>query len=237
MSLIARLGGAALAATFLATPAFADIDPQGRKVLDEMAAFYATLDGVSYASKTTISMDAMPMPMTQQVTVAVARPNMIATRSDNPMMGGANVTSDGRTMLIEMPAMRMYQMGDAPKDMENLGDVEMLLSGDLGTMLGVQMLRGGVGDLMFEDIDDLAYEGVVDRDGTKAHHLRIGAMEMGQAMNLDVWIAEGDRPWLVGMKPELPAEATMGLDGQPMNIDMQVTFAVWKGERPSAQRM
>ena len=236
MSLTARFGGAALVAVCLASPAFADVDPEGRKVLDQMAAYYAQLDGVSYASKTTISMDAMPMPMTQQVTVAVARPNMIATRSDNPMMGGANVTSDGTTMLIEMPAMRIYQMGDAPKDMQNLGDVEMLMSGDLGTMLGVQMLRGGVGDLMFEDIDDLAYEGVVERDGMKAHHLRISAMEMGQSMNLDVWIADGDRPWLMGLKPELPAEATMGPDGQPMNIDMLVTFADWKGERPAASR-
>ncbi|HAW96668.1 MAG TPA: hypothetical protein DCX60_10360, partial [Phycisphaerales bacterium] len=66
----------------------ARIQPEAKKALERMAAFYKKMDTATVNATMKIEAEGLPQAMRQEAMTAIQRPNKFLSISQSPMMGG-----------------------------------------------------------------------------------------------------------------------------------------------------
>ena len=78
------------------------VQPEAKKLLERMAAFYKKMDMATVNATLKIEAEGLPQAMRQEAMTAIKRPNKFVSLSNSPMMGGFDASSDGEKMIIAM---------------------------------------------------------------------------------------------------------------------------------------
>ena len=229
------------------------IDPAAMEHITRMGKFYQSLEGGSFTSLMKIEAPDMPFPMSQGTAVSVVKPNMFLSKSKDAMMGGIDAVSDGKELIVAMPTFKIFQEGKTPKnfadmvsvsgevsDPENFdeNDISMTLAQDPGLMIGLMLFGDSPTKNMLKDIQTLTIEGEEKIDGQDAVRIKAtsGDSLLNPAANATLWIAKGEQPWLLGVKPDLEAMIGDDMDGDAMAMSLKITllFEDWSTKKPAA---
>lgn len=227
------------------------VQPEAKKLLEKMAAFYKKLDMATVNAALKIEAEGMPQPMRQEATTAIKRPNKFVSISQSPMMGGFDASSDGEVMVVAMEMANAYTESKSPASFNELLAMDgmdsqnsmMLVSQDPTLMVALSLFSDSLIDSLLKQVDSLVVIGEEKFNGVDTIRL-LSKTAMGRdefspnqafASNADIWILKGDSPWLVGLRPDLQAfmseeEAEMG---SPMgNMTMTLEFSKWANKAP-----
>ena len=94
------------------------VQPEAKKLLERMAAFYKKMDMATVNATLKIEAEGLPQAMRQEAMTAIKRPNKFVSLSNSPMMGGFDASSDGENMIVAMPmanAAMLFIMPASPK--------------------------------------------------------------------------------------------------------------------------
>ncbi len=229
----------------------ARIQPEAKKALERMAAFYKKMDTATVNATMKIEAEGLPQAMRQEAMTAIQRPNKFLSISQSPMMGGFDASCDGETMIVAMSMADAYSESESPKDFDQLLSMDgvelessmMLVSQDPSLMVALSLFSDSLIESLLSQVDSLEYVGEETFNGIDTIRL-LSKTAMGNAdftpnevfaSNADIWIQKGDSPWLIGLRPDLTAfmseeEAEMG---SPMgNMTMTIEFAKWANDAP-----
>mgnify|MGYP001197409219 CR=1 FL=1 len=228
------------------------VQPEAKKLLERMAAFYKKMEMATVEATLKIEAEGLPQAMRQEAMTAIKRPNKFVSLSKSPMMGGFDASSDGEKMIIAMAMANAYSEISSPKNFNQLLSMEgaeqqnsmMLVSQDPSLMVALSLFSDSLIDSLLKQVDSLEYVGEEKFNGVETIRL-LSKTAMGNdefsspnqvfASNADIWILKGESPWLVGLRPDLTAfmteeEAQMGA---PMgNMTMTIEYAKWAEAAP-----
>ena len=227
------------------------VQPEAKKLLERMAAFYKKMDMATVNATLKIEAEGLPQAMRQEAMTAIKRPNKFVSLSNSPMMGGFDASSDGEKMIIAMAMANAYSETTSPKDFNQLLSMEgaeqqssmMLVSQDPSLMVALSLFSDSLIDSLLKQVDSLEYVGEEKFNGLDTIRLlsktAMGSDEFSPnqvfASNADIWILKGESPWLIGLRPDLKAfmteeEAQMGA---PMgNMTMTIEYSKWAKAAP-----
>ena len=222
-------------------------EAKARALLDQLTAFYRSLETLSVRSETMTSAKAEGQPdgMTQTIkqTLKLKRPNRFA------------LVSEGKGILFSTPSAYLKDAvatlkldGQGWIRAEGVPSIEaMLRSPDLGydkvasgnILFDQNLTLSFLNKLLFKaigqgwenDLAGLRYVGEDTVGKFKAHHLVL-ATETRQfgdpaKMNLNVWIQQGEKPFLLKLEPDM-SELFPQQEGQPkMTLKMIGTWSEW----------
>ncbi|MCH2146049.1 MAG: redoxin domain-containing protein [Phycisphaerales bacterium] len=238
----ALIAGSLAAATtfntaFAQEGAATDIQPEARALMEKMVDFYKKVDAATFTSTMSMSAPQLPMPMEQSSAITLARPNMFKVVSEDSMLGGLDAASDGKIMMAGMPMFKIYQAGPAPKSFDSITDgmsadgtvdeLTMALGQDPGLAFGLMLMSTNPLEKMLKDVNSVTLGGDDTFEGKEATVIKFRSPvdAMAPMANLDIWIAKGDSPWLLGIKPDLEG---MGDDMMMGDMEMKIAFRDWK---------
>ena len=214
-----------------------------------MGEFYRSIDGASFNSSLKVDGPDMPFPMKQTSEIIIAKPDKFLAKSTDAMMGGVDAASNGTQMSVALPMFKIYQETTPPSSFDKFvpeDEQEMMamdsamlpLAQDPGLLTSLTLFGSNPTQQMLNDVDSITMVGKDRIEGIDAVRIRIVSksdMPSSPAENADIWIAQGDEPWLLAVKPDL--EAMMA--GDPMGAgDMEITllFEKWKRGAPADTR-
>jgi peroxiredoxin len=219
------------------------MQPGATALMQKMIDFYKTVDGAEFTSVMSMSAPQIPMPMEQKAKVTLVRPNRFMVESEDSMMGmGAmDASSNGEMLLVGVPMFKMYQQGKSPKNFDAViaglnGDMTpdaadseelyMTLGQDPGLAFGMMLMSSDPMKSMLKEVETMTLVGDAEFEGKKANliEFRTGDESMDNAMgNIDLYIASGDRPWLLGIRPDLSGASDPMMQG----LEMKIIFRDW----------
>ncbi|WP_437186868.1 redoxin family protein [Planctomicrobium sp. SH668] len=133
---------------------------------------------------------------------------------------GVEFISDGLSLTIYRPTTNGYLVATVPDRQSELPRVEAD-----GSPLAALQIAILAGDETFEEVaaalDQFEDLGVVDLNGKKAHHLRMGVM----GREWELWIAEGDEPLPLKWSADLTSFAEISGGNK---TTMTMNFVDWK---------
>ncbi|QNN21395.1 DUF2092 domain-containing protein [Planctomycetales bacterium ZRK34] len=197
------------------------IDPQADKVLHAMSDYYKAMDSMALlgGAKLVRSIPNQTQNLNTQFKFAMKRPNHFMMK---PIGADADrwstIVNDGEHLTIYVGPINKYTVSDAPKTLDDT--INHQLVGMLSSMIGRV-----VGSLMTSDpytaltkpAEQADYLGKQPVDGVDCHHLRLGD---GQS-SWEFWIAAGDEPQLLQVRPDMSAIAKRAHDaGQNIKLEM-----------------
>ena len=235
-----------------ATPETQDesrIQPEARKLLEKMAAFYKRMDMATVNSTMKIEAEGLPQAMRQESTTAIKRPNKFVSISKSPMMGGFDSSSDGLNMIVAMPMANAYTESEAPPSFNTLLSMEgaeqqsamMLISQDPTLMVSLSLFSDSLIEALLTQVDTMKVVGEEKFHGVDAIKLvsstALGADSFSPdqvfASNAEIWIMKGESPWLIGLRPDLSPYAMEEDAGSPMaNMTMTIEYSKWSEAAP-----
>lgn len=206
----------------------AAVAPEARRVLEAFAAYLKGLDTfrVGLRSRTRIQAEGLKQEMEVAYQLAVARPDKLALRRTAGLKSGT-VVSDGKKLYSYLPVAQKFIVQEAPKTLAGIGDASeiwpMISAQTLG---GLNLLDILVADdplpLVTEKAQRVEYLGTEAVDGVPCDHLRVSQEEL----DWQVWIAQGERPLLRRVMPDLEKALKAGA-GEMMPLDdMQMSMTL-----------
>jgi peroxiredoxin len=210
------------------------IDPKAEEVLRASADFYRGLKSFKVDLDSTLRMETPDEKneMAAKYTLAIDRPARLAIRLLSGEMG-ATIVSNGKELFTSVPALKKYVIEDAPKSVDDvlgsgLHQATHLTHGSVFTGFG--MLFRSPGNLM-QGIDDARLLDSVEVDGQRAHHVRVS---LQKKVSWDLWIAAGDKPLLLRLKPDLAKALAASAARLPPGLKMELVanFTNWKVDPP-----
>ena len=218
------------------------IQPEARALMQKMTDFYKTLKSTQFSSTMTMNSPQFPMPMEQTSSIKLERPNKFVILSEASMMGGMDAASNGSEMSIGIPIFKIFTTTQAPKSFDAMvkamdpeefnpdaeqPDTATMLSQDPGLSFGLMLFSSNALEKMMADAADVSIVGDEEFGGVSATMLRFRSddeMMADPMANVDIWISKGDKPWILGIRPDL---SNMGGDPMMADMEMQITFKGW----------
>ena len=222
--------------TCLVLPVMADdakTDAQSNLLIERVSAFYKTLPGATFNSVTHVASNDMPAPMIQTAQVAIGKPNKFSLRGAD-QMSGTDVVSNGTSMMAAASDFEIYSESPAPKtfaeiaEQANSGEGVFILSDPIIPMVfnlftddpkttftaGVTNMSPAPG----KEFDGIETDGVMFEIQNEA---------MGE-IKMTAYFAQGDKPWLVAVIPDLSELQTPGMPSVEVTLKMED----WKAGEP-----
>lgn len=246
--IITAAGLCAAASTVMAQDA---ISPQARETLDQVAAFYRGLEGLSASSKMTMDESGLGENETSDMScrLQLQRPNRFSIVYEDNEGGGLILTSNGDEAMTWMEMNDLYYTGDAPSNfMESVLEMQDVMddgeSGiDAAMMLPhapimMLMTEGGVEDLL-QNAVGLKFVGPEMLGEQSVDHIIIET----PGVDVDMWFASGEQRWLLKSVPDMSKmfkemmeemaqfgdleEMGIDLDDMP-KMEISIKFEDWK---------
>jgi thiol-disulfide isomerase/thioredoxin len=182
--------------------------------------FLQSLPALRLSAKGTMVMPELPAELEGQIdfgdielpTVALdlvlALPNRFALRSDGEGLGKVTVVSDGKQMLRSIGEFELHTLGPAPKDLLTMLG-EKAGSMDAPGAANLRVLLAPVGSKRsLLDAKQVELLGVAKVGERTAHHLAV----RDEGIACELWIQQGDEPFVLRHKPVAPKLKMMALD-------------------------
>src|SRR5579862_3519534 len=160
-----------------------------------MSAFYRGLKSFEVRSEqeTHIEAQGRNQTMTVKSNVVFERPNRLAIRSADGMMG-LTIVSDGKTLYTVVGMLKRYTKQNAPQSLGELADNPIFGAGMGGPRnLLFPLLTDDPYKAFVEGVDESQDLGAADVDGKPARHLRF----IQQQFDWEAWIGSGEQPFLL----------------------------------------
>ncbi|MEE2680741.1 MAG: redoxin domain-containing protein [Planctomycetota bacterium] len=214
-----------------------EVSTEARQLIERMNTFYTSLTAARLQVSMTFTDEMMPGGMTQTSRVAVGRPNLLRTVSADPG-GGLDAACDGKELTIAMTPFQMFTTTTAPQDFSRLfsgnmeGDQDTPggeLAQDPPLMIALSLFTDKPARQMLDGVEKITLEGEEIFNGVEAHKLVLTTppdptdMFPNPIANAEVWIAKGEKPWLLGISPQFPEETEMTI---------KLTFEKWEEGAP-----
>jgi len=196
------------------------IDPKAKQVLDGMSAYYKMLK--SFTCKYTLDFivegEGKREAETMVSEVAMERPNKVYMKQVQNELG-VDLFSDGLNLAVHVPQVKSYTVMPAPADFDGsfqyasvsgLTSFQLIVANLMSADPAATFLNGGA---------ELSYIGLEDVGTQKHHHLRINR----QNQLLDMWVADGDKPFLARVAPDLSKET----EGTSVKLSLTVNLTDW----------
>ncbi len=208
------------------------IDPEAKKVLDALGAYYKGLKSFTLDETTDMVMEAqgMKQTMSSKYSVAMERPNKVARILNEGMMG-ATIVSDGKTSYTYVPMFKKYIQEDAPQSVFEVVSGDAAAFSGQFSMMFASLVADDPSAAILEGVQGATFVGVEDAEGVKCSHLKIVQSDM----DFDLFVQAGDKPLLLKVIPDMTkAMSAMG-DRMPvkdMKMSVSVVFSNWKVDEP-----
>jgi peroxiredoxin len=230
----------------------AGIQTEARTLMQKMTDFYKTVDGAQFKSVMTMQAPQLPEPMEQTSTVKLQRPNKFASMSeDSKLMGGMDAASDGSEMTVGISMFKIYTRTPAPKNFDAMikamdpeqggqpDETAMILGQDPGLSFGIMLFSSNALEKMMDDASAVSIAGEEKFGGIDSTRIKFRSTEeqvaedtMNPLANVDLWIAKGDKPWILGIRPDL---SLMANDPMMAGMEMTIAFQGWaQGKQDNA---
>jgi peroxiredoxin len=228
------------------------VETEARTLIQKMTDFYKTLDGAQFKSVMTMKAPQLPGPMEQTSTVKLQRPNKFASMSEESMMmGGVDAASDGSEMTVGISMFKIYTRTPAPKSFDAMikamnpeqggqpDHTAMMLGQDPGLSFGIMLFSSNALEKMMDDASAVSIAGEEKFDGIDSTRIKFRLTEeqvaedtMNPLANVDLWIAKGDKPWILGIRPD---NSMMANDPMMAGMEMTIAFQGWaQGKQDNA---
>jgi peroxiredoxin len=228
------------------------IETEARTLIQKMTDFYKTLDGAQFKSVMTMKAPQLPGPMEQTSTVKLQRPNKFASMSEESMMmGGVDAASDGSEMTVGISMFKIYTRTPALKSFDAMikamnpeqggqpDHTAMMLGQDPGLSFGIMLFSSNALEKMMDDASAVSIAGEEKFDGIDSTRIKFRLTEeqvaedtMNPLANVDLWIAKGDKPWILGIRPD---NSMMANDPMMAGMEMTIAFQGWaQGKQDNA---
>ncbi|NUM52762.1 MAG: DUF2092 domain-containing protein [Candidatus Hydrogenedentes bacterium] len=203
----------------------AGIDPKVRDVVNAMSAYYKSLTTTtfSYSVKLDREMNERKSGIELDFAVAIERPNRISF-VQGKSKEGVDLVSNGKELAISIPELNKYVVETAP---DSIAD-----SLEWGALSNLTEFNSIIGELMGQDpaaaildgVSQASYVGEEAIEGKQHHRIRL----VQEEMEVDLWIAAGERPFLARMTPDWAK--LIGDD--KIKLDLNITFTGWTANDP-----
>ena len=229
------------------------VQDEARVLMQKMTDFYKTVDGAQFKSVMTMKAPQLPGAMEQTSTVSLQRPNKFASVSeDSMMMGGIDASSNGTEMTVGISMFKLYTRNPAPKNFDDIvkamdpeqadpaDETALMLGQDPGLAFGIMLFSSNALEQMMADASTVSIAGEEKFEGVDATRIKFRSDEstlmedtMDPLANVDLWIARGDKPWILGIRPDLSVMDDM--DPMMAGMEMTIAFRGWaRGEQDQA---
>ena len=225
------------------------VQDEARVLMQKMTDFYKTVDGAQFKSVMTMKAPQLPGAMEQTSTVSLQRPNKFASVSeDSMMMGGIDASSNGTEMTVGISMFKLYTRNPAPKNFDDIvkamdpeqadpaDETALMLGQDPGLAFGIMLFSSNALEQMMADASTVSIAGEEKFEGVDATRIKFRSDEstlmedtMDPLANVDLWIARGDKPWILGIRPDLSVMDDM--DPMMAGMEMTIAFREWARKR------
>lgn len=212
------------------------IEPRADEVLKKVSDYYVGLK--SFGLRLSFSM-LVQAPGTRRelwstYDIAVERPGKAAIVLKDGI--GATIVSDGKTMTTCVPAIGKFTKKSAPESLEKFfaGDDVALVNRSLGDMLFIgKLVKANPREAILEEISDVAYAGLEEVDGKKAHRLQLTRKDM----KWNLWVQDGPEPLVRKLSPEISNALLSQIDDAPpqmkdTKMELVINFEQWNVKGP-----
>ena len=218
-----------------------EITPEARQLIDRMNTFYTSLDAATLKASLSISDEAMPGGMKQTSNLAIGRPNLLLSEPEGPG-GGFEAACNGTELTMAMTPFKIYSVSKAPKNFQNLvndpyktpetaeSTPGIELTQDPTLMTALTLFSENPGQKMLRGVENAYLAGEETFNGTDAYKLVLASeivptdTNPNPTGNAILWIAKGDKPWLLGVEPQFP---------EGMDLSARLTYENWSEGPPS----
>ena len=198
------------------------IDAKVRQVLDSMSAFYKGLNTANcdYAIEVTREAGGKKDSAKLDFTVAAERPNKISF-VQGESTGGIDVVSDGKVLAVYIPQLKKYVIEAAPDSIAAALEWGALTTlTEFNSIIGELMGLDPAGAIL-DGVSEANYVGEEDFAGHTFHRIRL----VQEEMDVDIWIATGDKPYMTRLVPDV----SKALGDADAKVTLNVSLAGWTG--------
>lgn len=196
------------------------IEPKVSDILGQMSAHYASLKSTTFSYNVKLDREVQERKDSVELdySVAIERPNKISF-VQGASKDGVDLLSNGQALTIFIPEVKQYVVERAP---ETIADAL-----EWGALTTLTEFNSIIGELMGADpaaaildgVSAASYSGEEELDGKKCHRIRLAQEEM----DVDMWIAAGDKPYLARMSPDI----TTMVGREDIKISLNITLSDW----------
>jgi peroxiredoxin len=202
-------------------------EPKPETLLREMTDYIGNLPAFSCRIELAVRVQAQGMDnsMTSKMTVRLERPNRLAYRLEEGLMG-MNVVSDGKQIIQHIPSLNRYTIEDAPA---NLADFSGENAAMVTPMMGIPAtLIPASGEKLYQTLMDgvtkSEYIGIENVGEVRCHRCRFSREEF----SWDIWIETGERPLVHKVVPDLSQQfANAGGAMKDAKLEYSLVFSDW----------
>jgi hypothetical protein len=208
----------------------APADP--RSIFDRCCTHYGELSGFAVTLQYTPPATPLVGPdMAQQhrLDFSGAKPDKVRITQHIPGPGAMHIISDGRQLVMALPARNIFSRHAAPADMEQARR-EIPLGGAVDGMseLCFSLLASDPSAALMADSQRLSHEGTTTLGEATCDVIRLHPKPsdfVPEGMFVDLLIARGEHPWVLGYDLNLPA---MPERGMPRPAVIEIRARDWK---------
>lgn len=214
-------------------PAAGQIDAKAAQVGHAMADYYKGLKSLTLTGAVEMGrqFQGQSQNITNEFEFALQRPNRFAMRPTGISSGRwGQIISDGDNLSIYIARYNKYTTEKSPADLDSVVNNRLvgMLSNQVGKIAGSLMCEDPY-DRMFKNVVKAKYVGTEQMQGVECHHIRAEEAQVAW----DAWIATGDKPQLVQVKPDMSEmEDKARRAGQDVKITLTIFFKDMK-ENPA----
>jgi thiol-disulfide isomerase/thioredoxin len=196
--------------TIIAAPTIA---PEAQPTLEKVMTFYKGLPG---ASMTLTLKELMPGMGDQVSTMAAFKPNMYKLTQDMgmPGMGSIELISNGTNTWSTETKSKIYSESTASTGFADSPELNLLLAGTPGEFF-FSLLSPDPEETFLSGIDRVSSNGAVEVDGTTYDSFTLHTEpteDLPSAMEIQITVEQGEKPWVHRARMPLPKDLTGGLD-------------------------
>ena len=219
-----------LAFGIAAAPAAVEADSES--IFKRCCAHYSALPGFSVTLEYTPPATPLvgpDMAQKHRLDFRGAKPNKISITQHIPGVGAMDIISDGHRLVMSLPARTMFSRHAAPEDMEQARR-EIPLGGAVDGMsdLCFNLLATDPALALLADAQRMASGGSTTIDDATCDIVRLHPNTSPYAppgMSIDLLIAQGQEPWILGYDLNLPALPERGM---PNDTTIEIRAREWK---------
>jgi len=207
--------------TIIAAPTIA---PEAQPTLEKVMTFYKGLPG---ASMTLTLKELMPGMGDQVSTMAAFKPNMYKLTQDMgmPGMGSIELISNGTNTWSTETKSKIYSESTASTGFSDSPELNLLLAGTPGEFF-FSLLSPDPEETFLSGIDRVSSNGAVEVDGTTYDSFTLHTEpteDLPSAMEIQITVEQGEKPWVHRARMPLPKDLTGGLD-----VTLEFQASKWK---------
>ena len=208
----------------------APANPQS--IFDRCCTHYRELSGFSVTLQYTPPATPLVGPdMAQEhrLDFSAVKPDKVSITQHLPGLGAMHIMSDGQQLIMALPTRNIHSRHAAPDDLEQARR-EIQLGGAVNGMsdLCFSLVASDPRVSLLADAQRLSHEGTSTLGETMCDVIRLHPRQsefVPEGMHVDLLIAQGEHPWVLGYDLNLPA---MPERGMPQPAVIEIRARDWK---------